>query len=69
MSSQRPEDACGAHYDIPTGFDYTCDDCMLPYNWKDYDEDPEYIKLYGNKDKQEGITQNKKFAQVEQQPF
>lgn len=69
MSSQRAEDACGAHYDIPSGFDYTCDDCMLPYNWKDYDESPEYIKQSDNPDKQERIKTRKKFAQDEQQPF
>lgn len=65
MVDKQAKDACGAHSDIPSGFDYTCDDCMLPYNWKDYDETPEYIKLHGDEDKQERITPHQKFAQTE----
>lgn len=44
--NEQDADACGAHNigeAIPNSrFDYTCDDCMLPYNWKDFDEDPNY---------------------------
>lgn len=72
MSAQQSRDSCGSHGSDAAGeplFDYTCDDCMLPYNWKDYDEDPEYIKKYGTRDKQEGIKTRKKFAQGEQKPF
>lgn len=47
MSDQRAEDSCGSHGADPEGkplFDYTCDDCMLPYNHKDWDEDPAYTE-------------------------
>lgn len=47
---QRAENSCGSHgadkYGQPL-FDYTCDDCMLPYNHKEYDEDPAYIRAHG----------------------
>lgn len=43
---QRSENACGAHKlgEAIKGsyFDYTCDDCMLPYNHKE-PEDEDYI--------------------------
>lgn len=48
MSSQRDQDACGAHKlgeAIPGSyFDYTCDDCMLAGTL-----DPEDIDRYGNR--------------------
>jgi len=67
MSNQRNADACGAHKlgeAIPNSyFDYTCDDCMLPANWLDYDQDPEYIKYHDNESNQERsrqVAQNEK---------
>lgn len=35
---QREEDACGAHWMEVRAFDYTCDDCMLPWNHLDPEE-------------------------------
>lgn len=55
---QRAEDSCGYHGADPNGkalFDYTCDDCMLPWNHLEYDQDPAYIRKHGNKeDNQKG---------------
>jgi len=61
MSSQQDADACGAHSigeAIPNSrFDYTCDDCMLPANWLDYDQDPEYKKHYDSQGNKKGSGQ------------
>lgn len=35
-NNQQDSDACGAHGNAgESKFDYTCDDCMLPYNHYD----------------------------------
>lgn len=60
---QRAENSCGSHGADPNGeplFDYTCDDCMLPPNWLDYDQDPSYIKKHGNEDYRKGNQTSEK---------
>ena len=63
MSNQQDADACGApkigEAIKGSRFDYTCDDCMLPYNWLDYDQSPEYLKYYDNQSNQERSRQGK----------
>lgn len=64
--------ACGSHGAKPNGkplFDYICDDCMLPANHLEYDQDPAYIKIYGRIDNQKRDEENQKFAQADEQPF
>lgn len=44
---------CGAHGDdapLPLGFDYTCEDCMIPYTLEHYDNsiDEEGTKTVSN---------------------
>jgi hypothetical protein len=59
---QRAENACGGH---TNGFDYTCDDCMLPYNHRDdfgvtKDDKTNYKKR---------TKTHKKYAQTKKPPF
>lgn len=66
---QRNENACGAHKlgeAIPNSyFDYTCDDCMLPYNHKDPEDDPNF-----KDDKENNKKRNKPNKKHEKtQPF
>lgn len=58
--------ACGAHGAKPNGkpaFDYTCDDCMLPWNHIEYDETPEYLE-YDRKHNQKRIDASENNAQT-----
>ena len=61
MSSQQDQDACGAHKlgeAIPGSyFDYTCDDCMLPFNHYD---PPEINDLIVSDDSKDDEKRNKK---------
>lgn len=33
---------CGAHQNESSSFDHTCDDCMLPQDHRDPEDDPTY---------------------------
>jgi hypothetical protein len=59
--------ACGAHGAKPNGkpaFDYTCDDCMLPWNHIEYDETPEYIEYHDNINHKKRIDASENNAQT-----
>lgn len=43
MGEEAASNACGNHtLNGRVNFDYTCDECMLPLNWKDYTDDPRF---------------------------
>lgn len=57
---QRADNACGSHGFTENGeaiFDYTCDDCMLPWNH------------YDPPNNEEGTETGEKFAQTDEPPF
>lgn len=57
---------CGYHNDIPGGFDYTCDDCMLPLNHYD---PPEINDLNDYTDNQKGNEPDTSGTENIQKPF